>query len=462
MFYAFSAILLLAFYFSVTLLKNPQFILNDLQEKYARVAGSATMNISLRVVGPPGKPNVVLNSGCTQNTSYVEISWNATNDTSDYDVYRDGALLTTGLVGTSYTDATVANLTAYTYQVIANGPLGNTASDDENITTQDCQIVIIPSCTIQTFQNKLISEYSGTPKTKVRNPIFTGITNIPNADISILILGKTNLFSNLSANINGYWSWTSPVNLNYGIHRIWVTAVDPLDPTRHATDTILFEISKKDKDEDKDDDDTKKEEPPVTPVIPPKTTETIIPPEEIEKIQIPLNISLDVLNPNDIVFSDEKLETATDINHRTFGPKNLNLIYEIFDPGGKKIIHSSQDLLSTHSETFKKNFSLPKLSPSGKYKITVKTSYGGFDFSSEEFFQFRESPLIDFGGGLTVTTSDLLKKISWIILFLILLILLFIILLLIERQLSKHALYQITEDFLGKKGFFGKRKGVSK
>ena len=125
----------LALYLALGFWLGPGSLKQDIRGK---VAGVTT--VSLHIAGPPGKPVVTAAPGCDSSSPYVQISWDATDDTDDYDINRDSAPLITGITSTSYKDTSVAASTTYSYEVVANGPLGNTASDPVNATTGDCYV----------------------------------------------------------------------------------------------------------------------------------------------------------------------------------------------------------------------------------------------------------------------------------------------------------------------------------
>ena len=447
----------LAFYLLVSLIQNPNFIVRDLQEKYARVAGtSSAMNLNVHFTGPPSKPVLTATPGCSPTNPYVDLNWNATSDTTDYDIQRDSLPLINNLTNTHYQDDAVNNSTTYAYKVIASGPLGNTGSDPVSATTGDCTLNVPVTCKIQNMNDKPLSSYDGTPTTKDRFPKFSGNSNTPNALISIFITGETSVISNIVANINGYWKWETPFKLNYGSHNILVMATDPLNSLRYGSDSLLFKIEEEETVSEK-----KEETVPPAVEIPGITLPQprIIPPEETEKISVPMALNVTVVNPEKKIYSGQNVSLETGIIHYNNDLKNFDIQYEISDSNGNVIKSFEQNISSSGNETIKKEISLPSLSKTGKYKIIAKTFYGGFNISSEDYFFLVERPVVNLGGGFIFTLTELLQNISWLIFILLLLLLFFLLMLSIERYLSEKALFQITEDFLRKKGFFGKREG---
>lgn len=439
-------------YFSVIFSKNSNFLLRDLKNKYAQVAGSATMNVSLRVVGIPGKPSITAQTGCVLTNPYVKLIWNSTEDTENYDVNRNSLILTTGLTNTTYQDNSVNALTNYTYNVIANGPLGNTPSDDVSVTTLDCPALLPVTSEIQTIDNRMISSFDGTPKTKNKKPRFTGTSNTSNAIINIFVSGETLISANTNANANGYWTWQPTSDLKKGNHKITVTAYDPMDLSRNAIDSLTFQIEEEKKEKKEKTDQSISEE---------NQRPKIVPPEETEKI-IPLELLIKVTNEGKKVLQDEMVQTETKLVHHNKNAKDIEILYEIFDKNGSLVVKESEKIMSFDDISIKKDIALPSLIKSGTYKIVARTFHDGFEISSDDYFVVIERPLINLGGGFVYTLTQILEKMSWLIIILFIIFLFFLLLLVIEHNLSKKSLLQITENILSQKGYLGKRKGVSR
>jgi hypothetical protein len=80
--------------------------------------------------------------------------------------------------------------------------------------------------------------------------------------------------------------------------------------------------------------------------------------------------------------------------------------------------------------------------------------------TAEDSFEIKEAPFLVIGG-MAFTNSDILSKISWMILLLLALLVLFLALLGLEHHLATRTIFHITEEYLDKRGLL-KRKGVSK
>jgi hypothetical protein len=75
-------------YFAAAIFFDPRFIVRDLKEKYVQ---AATVNVTLRIIGPPGKPEVATTTGCDNTSPYINLDWDDTTDTDDYDIIRNAA-----------------------------------------------------------------------------------------------------------------------------------------------------------------------------------------------------------------------------------------------------------------------------------------------------------------------------------------------------------------------------------
>ncbi len=328
----------LLIYILTALFTDPRFLIRDFRDKFAQ---AATVNVTLRIIGPPGKPAVTAETACANSSPYVNLNWNATEDTDNYDINRNSQPLITGVTDTNYQDTNVQELTSYTYQVIANGPLGNTASDDAQVATSDCYTRENASCKIKTIAGKNVKSFTGTPKITDRTPKFTGTTNIDNADIDIRVTGGPTINAGTSANDNGYWSWTATEDLDYGTHKISVTATDPNDKSYSDTDSLTFKVVPEE--------EAVSPSPPAQPsqpVQPPQETappsEEISPPAEIPPVVLPIELSLDVKNPDKTAYSGKDLDTELNIKNPDGIKKELEITYTIYD--------SRDNILTTEKE----------------------------------------------------------------------------------------------------------------
>ncbi len=452
-------ILMLLLYVTLGVIGGPEFLLRDVADKYQAVA--ATTRLSVRIVGPPEKPIVTASPFCASSSPYVRLAWQYDVSTDTYDIYRGGDPLITGVTDLFYDDSSVQALTAYTYFVTAQGLLGSNQSDDVSVTTGECYVPPDPTCDIVTIEGKNISRYDGTPKIEERRPSFTGRSNMANAKIKIRVTGGPTIIGNITANSNGYWDWTAPKKLDYGSHVIYVTATDPDDEERDASDSQKFIVLEKEG------------EVPIVPTTtvtptqpgetpPPLPGEEPVVPEEPEKT-VPLEITIDVTNDDNLAYAGETLDLSLEIKKDpAYVPsQDQKITYSILDEN-RGVVDEWSEKISVDKGAFQKEIKLPKLMKPGSYKIGASITADGITISSEDSFKVKERTLISLGGGFILTYSELLKNIGWITLIMLLVLLLWLILLLIEHHLSAQAVSQITEEILRKKGVISQRKGVLK
>ncbi len=449
-------ILVMLFYLAVGVFGGPEYLLSDVKDKYTALASTA--NVSVYIVGLPGKPAATAASGCAGINPYILLDWAETSDTDNYDIYRNENLLISGLLETTYQDNNVVENSSYTYYVVANGPRGSTQSDDVSETVAECQPT--PTCQINTIEG---TDFSGIPEIDSRTPSFTGTTNISNANIRIEINTGPIVLVNTTANLNGYWSWQVPTNLDRKLHTIQVTSTDPLNVSRFITISRQFIVE----DEDDDDDDDEKKKTSAGIISSPGIIETPAvssPPQTgTPSVSAPLEFKISVTNPDKFVYSGRNLLFDFEIKNNSYSEKNIGVKYSISDMNGNEIKKWTENLSTpVKIETLQKTAGLPKLMKSGKYKIMAKADLGSATIIGEDFFDVKERPIVNLGGGFIITYPLLLSYLGWLLFFLLILLLFFLILLTLEHHLSKKAAFHITEDFLREKGVISPRKGVLK
>jgi hypothetical protein len=456
----------LGFYSFLAKASSFKIFTNDFGSKMGRVAGVAT--ISVHVTGAPEKPSLSGSAVCVFNSPVIELSWDQTADTDNYDIYRDNQLLVSGLITTSYDDTSVATETSYEYYVVANGPFGNTSSDKITLTTQKCSGQAAASVSILTLEGKALSLYVGTPKTTDKSPSFTGTSNIAGGNIQITIQGKTSIQASLNANLNGYWNWEAPEQMQEGTYTMTVTITDPNDVSRSATAALLFKITSKENDNGKENEKNEISQPVQVPGQPPSTPETPSqPPSENEEFNPPsttppsFDFDITVKNKESVVFTKESLDLEIKTGSLDGFAGTPAIHYQITDMQKNSVMDFKENY-NTNSRSFVKNIFLPESLGSGKYKITVSFLLDDLIVSKEAFFTYQESPYLYFSSGLTITLSQLLGSLMWIIIFILLVLLLLLLLLLLEHHLLARSFSQVTEDDLREKGMLGNRKEVAK
>lgn len=436
-------VLLMVGYFTFGFLLGPGFFQNDLGNKYAWAATTLT-TLSIHLAGPPVKPVVSGTPGCGVTSPYVALSWNATNDTDNYDVYRNGLSLATGITDTSYKDESVNTSTTYTYSVVANGPYGSTTSDAISATTGDCGAPT-PQATVRiiTIDKINVTNLSETPKITNRMPKFTGTTNIPSAQMRFEIYTGPNIVVSSVANANGYWSFKVPVKLDYGLHKIYVTATDPNDASRFKVTTLDFKIIH-------EEGEREKEKAPTPISVQQNPQNVIIPQEEAA----PFAFNLDVENKDKIVYAGSDLITKLSlIVLGNFKEVERNIKYQVIDSSGRVILEKDTLKLLREGENYYESINIPSYLKKGTYTIRAQTQSDQFLISAENLFEIKEKPVFNLGGGLIITYPVIVSSLGTLSLAFLIILMIFLLLLAREYWLSRKALLGVDEDELKRDGF---------
>ncbi len=479
-------IFLLLFYVTLGTLGGFSVLGNDLKAKYAWAAGAT---ISVFVDGLPGKPIITATKTCASNVSAVHLAWTGSEGATSYAITRDGTPLASGFQTMAYVDNNVIGGTDYAYVVTASGAGGDTVSDPLVVTARDC-LIILPDPTLDliSFNEKeyLLGDVLSTTKKTFR---ITGTTNMPNADIQIKTLPGPVFVSTLQANATGYWEYYLPNELSVGTYDFQITAVDPGDFLRNITKDYTFQI-------------ISESTPPVPPAPPPTPapapkesgggkhhgsskglTENLIPVstgnpkhnagnQNVQPQENPLQSSAEagrivvkLENENGRIYRGQDAQFRILLVDRNklsvISNENLfNLKYEILNKKNS-VVFSSQVSERIIGNQLEKTLHVPENLPSGSYKIRVSLFDGANLLSGESSFIFVDMPMLNLGGGITLTYLQLVNYVGWLVIILLLLFLFFGFMFVLEYYFFKEALFTVDERNLSKQGMIPRRKGVS-
>lgn len=441
------------FYLSLSFFLGPKFLLSDLRDKFHALADDI-ITVSARVLAPPMQPVVTATPVCVTGAPRVNLDWADDDNTITWSIERDGLPLVSGLVVSSYTDATVANATPYSYVVTAYGPMGPgfATSLPAVVTTLDCgTIQPTPTLDIVTFNGVNIATL-GTLSTTTLRPAFTGTTNIPNASIDILASSTQVVSDHITANGAGYWSWTPAVDLSAGDYTLSVTATDPLDGTRVITKTLSFtreDVASESSHGGGKDKKKKK-----------AGTVTII--ESVNPPSIPLNFSLQSTALS--VYQGDVLRVSLEVLQMDsrFAGTDASISYELVSPDGHRVVAQAESVLQLGEHAVSDMQMTVPLStdPGESYHIRATLVSGKYSVTRTMSLTVLPLPILRLGGGVAVTLPQVVAFSGWIALVLLTLLLLWLFLFLREYWLYLHAWRHITERQLIRLGFFGTRKGV--
>lgn len=444
------------FYLSLSFFLGPKFLLSDLKEKFHALADDI-ITVSARVLAPPVQPVVTATPVCVTGAPRVNLDWADDDNTITWDIERDGLPLVSGLVASSYTDATVANVTSYSYVVTAYGPMGPGFATSllAVVTTLDCgTLQPTPTLDIVTFNGVNIATL-GTLSTTALRPAFTGTTNIPNASIDILASSTQIVSDHITANGTGYWSWIPAVDLSAGDYTLSVTATDPLDGTRVITKTLTFtraEVASESSRGGGGGNGKKKKGGTVA------VSEPVIntPPS------IPLDFSLQSTALS--VYQGDVLRVSLEVLQMDsrFVGTDASIGYELVSPDGRRVIAQAESVLRLKEHAVSDmQITVPlSTNPGESYHIRATLVSGKYSVTRTVSLAVLPLPILQLGGGVSVTLPQVVAFSGWIALILLTLLLLWLFLFLREYWLYLHAWRHITERQLIRLGFFGTRKGV--
>ncbi|MDQ1283979.1 MAG: hypothetical protein QG620_327 [Patescibacteria group bacterium] len=443
-------------------------LLSDINQK-GRVAG-VTVSAVVKVFGPPDPPVLAASAGCDgQNQPYVYLSWNEEDDATSYDIHRGGAELMSGLLDNYYTDESAGNGVNYSYTVTAVGPMGNAVSDPVSVASMNCSQNAIPEISITTFRGKNVASYHGIPSTTDRTPSFSGSTSIANAVINIEIHSGPIIYAETGANSNGFWQWTPGVNLSRVTHTIYVTAVDPQDPSVTASTSLVFKI--KEEEEESEDDEEEDEETSETSSV--VESVPLVPIQEREDKDLEVETEIEKESAEkpfdfDVELQGETYIRGVEISEEAYRGENLDakILFnkEAEKYGQAEIIYviSGSDGLSEEFRdridfagglSWGKKIPLSYKLKTGKYKLQVNVTVGETTVSHEGYFILKDRSVIKIGAGTLITMTDIMSNLGWLVFLAILILLILLMLTAWEHHLTKQALFHITERFLKRKRY---------
>lgn len=432
---------------------GPDFFRYDVLKKIHILADEIFV-VTATVLGPPAQPGVVATPTCLSGAPRITLDWSDDAATTTWDVARDGLSLTTGLVASQYIDTAVMANTTYSYVVTAFGPMGPgvSVSDPVSVATLDCPSVASMTVLTQTLGGINIE----TDRTNIilsnRQPELTGTTNTPNASIDISVDAGA-ISALISANGAGYYSWIPPTPLESGSHTIVVTATDPNDAGRIATDTITFTIPPDVIANPSGGDNDKKS---GTSHTAGRTTPVSV--EPITKI----DFSVDVNNRAQFLFQGDDINVGV---YSVEKPFPIGTLFRIFvvDAFGKEVLRLPETGIEiagqTEAHILKK---IPLIFDPGAYRVRVDAYLNGRIVSREAALTIRAWPLIQFGGGITVTYPEVASYLGTLLFILLSLFLFLLLLFSREYWLYMHRLRHVTEHSFERLSLIGKRKGVAK
>lgn len=426
-------------YLGIGFVLGPEFLYQDIRKKFFAFA-SDDIVVTAVVPGPPAVPIVSATAVCISGAPRVVLDWADDTGSTSFDIDRDSLPLTTGLTASGYTDTSVLSNTAYVYQVTAFGPMspGTAVSGAIPVTTLDCANIAPVTVTIETLGGKsVVTDRSNVDITKFR-PKISGTSNTPDAIIDIIVTNPT-IRARILANSNGYFEWVPPIKLDTGRHLIEITATDPSDISRTATDTLIFKVVGNGESGD--------------------GRQSV----GSSGQSIAENASgtdfLVTVNDSDQTLSQEDILSVTLSAKGGSFPGDSAVRIFLNNPEYQDALQFSEIPLLAGQKSVTLLERLPLYLEPGQYRVRADMATGGEVVSREDLFTLKPLPLFTLAG----REISYIEAASYIGFFFFSLLFLFLFLLLFfvrEYWLSLHRLRSITERHLGRLGFLSPRKGV--
>lgn len=462
---------LFVLYLALSLVYSPEFLLSDMRHKFSALAvewvfsEENMLSIFATVLDPPIKPIVTGEAVCADGALSIDLDWPSDVNSESYNITRNGEPLVADLIASQYSDETgiVVN-TSYTYIVTAYGPMGPGSAESDPViinTPEECEVDLpAPEVQVVSFDGKNIGSYVGTPATTNTQPVFSGTTNMANADISLLISSGAVISADINANGSGYWIWTPPVSLSLGTNILTVTATDPLDPSRTISTEFTFIINEESTTTEKDHEDKKKKK---TTIILVPSAESQPPASEVppsaEVVEVPFGFSLKVVPRS--VFQGKELTTLLRIEQVAdqYIGREAVVRYRIFDKKGEQVENILGEITLRSGVIVSRNITIPTYLKDGAYRIQVEIIFDKYNISQEKSFSVLPLPILKLGGGFLITYPELLSRLGTASLWLLLCLIIWLLFFSREYWLYLHALRHITERNLEKLGLLGIGKG---
>lgn len=444
-------------YLALGFFLGPEFFVKDIQEKLRAIGADIT--VLATVVGPPQKPIVTATPVCVSGAPRVQLDWADDIGTSSWDIDRDSVTLVTGVATSQYSDISVSESTTYSYVVTANGPMfpGTEVSDSVSATTLDCPSASPATITTTRFVRKDVTNFRTNLSISDRTPRFSGVTNIANGIIDILLNSSNTVAAQLTANAAGYWEWTSPVRLSEGEHLFTVTVTDPDDSTRTSEDSISFEVTDNTDDSHRRGKSNQKgEEDFFTGSF-----------EQISsgKSSLPFDFNIAIRGGMHEVMQGDSLPIVVTVDtNAAFSDENTDPIafsYVVLDPSGREVSRLIPEIRDFSDQSFSRDIKIPLwVDAVSGYRVLVYAERGKYTVSRELSFSVQPYPVARLGNSETITYAQVAQRIGWFFLVLLTLFFLWILLFAREYWYFVHSVRRITERHFERFGFFGQGKGV--
>ena len=376
---------------------------------------ASDLNVNALVLPPPVKPVVTSSLSCNPLNLAMSLDLNWSLDsghgTYTFDIYRNGQPLVIGLPATTthYLDTNMAIATPYTYVVRANGPMGPGFEEADPViltTPYNCDGLTPPTVAVTMFNGRPLASYKDQTlyNTHKRRPVLIGTTNVPYADVQIVINTETKVVAHVTANLNGYWEWYPTKRFNYERSTMYITATDPLNSTRYATTNFRFQI-----------------------VRPEESSTTVA--KEDSAPRVPQGALQEKSGNKEVAtftfdtFHEEMTYKQGDTVQMELTPRTLpqstkeiitNVEYQLVDTQGEFIAGTQGRAFLRDGETVKHGLEIPLFVRPGKYTLSATFEYQGVVYTQSKTIEIQSVPVIKLSSGRDITYDEFMWNIGWV------------------------------------------------
>lgn len=432
-------------YLALSFALGPGFFAFDITQKMHALADELIV-VTAVVLGPPATPVVTATPTCVSGVPRITLDWANDAATSTWDIDRDSLTLTTGLTSSTYIDTAVTGTVTYDYVVTAYGPMspGVATSSTVSATAIDCSTLLPdPTLTLTALGKKNITPPRSIPvKIDGNRPLIVGNTNVTNAVVRISVT-RPDMFIEVVANSNGYFSWRLPRELREGVHILTVTATDPNDSSRTVSETLEFFVNESDREP------VKKESTSggVTDATPPTP---------------PFDFAVTLLNTQATVRQGEFL-TFRVSPLRGLLPTGSVFQLHFFDSERQdRLTAPSYTVTPANRPGFEWRVEVPAYLREGMYTLEITGVFGDTTVTHTVTFLLEPLPFLYLGDRGIITYGEAASALGWILFGILTLLILFFFVLVREYWLYLHGIRHITERELRRFGLIAWRKGVGK
>lgn len=432
-------------YLALVFMLGPGFLAFDVSQKIHALADELIV-VTAVVLGPPATPVVTATPSCVSGVPRITLDWADDAASSSWDIDRDSLPLTTGLTSSAYIDTAVTGTVSYDYIVTAHGPMapGVATSSTVSATAIDCSTLLPdPTLTLTALGKKDITPPRTTPvKIDGNRPLIVGNTNITSAVVSITVT-RPDMYIEVTANSNGYFSWRLPRELREGVHTLTVTATDPNDSSRTISETLEFYVNES----DREDEPAKK-----------KTDISLT----LAPSQPPFDFEVAILSTGATLRQGDSLAFRVTPRRGLF-PTDSVFQLHFFDSNGQdRYTAPSYSVTAGSRPGFDWRVEVPVYLSEGTYTLEITGVFGEVTVSHTATFVLEPLPFLYLGGSGIITYSEAANFLGWILFGLLTLLILFFFVLAREYWLYLHGFRHITERELRRFGLIAWRKGVEK